>query len=99
MGADRYSSSQRSPSADRDASIPCCSQSSHAEVNSHGSRRVTKSPWLGILPKKPPLAMRPSCPSARAAELREFRQAHRVAHAARTQLEVDALAALLVADA
>ena len=37
-------------SAAREACRPCCSQASHADVNSHGRRRETKSPSLGSLP-------------------------------------------------
>src|SRR6202012_3005254 len=39
------------------------------------------------------------CFSARAAELREFRETHRIAHAARAQLEEHVLAAFLEAHA
>ena len=38
------------PSASREACMPCCSHSSQTDVNSHGRRRVTKSPSLGSLP-------------------------------------------------
>ena len=41
---------QQGMQASREACRPCWSQSSQAEVNSQGRRRVTKSPSLGSLP-------------------------------------------------